>query len=351
MRDIFIVDANGNVDPKTAIIWDFDEITEFTAYPIDEKTLKITGGHFTTIANKGPSKYNYYSRNFAITRSNVLIEGLEHHITGEGNSGAPYGGWLHIGHSANVTVRNTVLTAHKTYRVRMGNFKKKMGTYDLSVGRGLNVSFINCRQGNDIDDDAYWGIMVSNGSKNITFDGCSFNRFDAHQGLANATIRNSTIGHAGIQLMGVGTLLLENTIVRNNSFINLRSDYGSSWRGDLIIRNCTLQPREVGKDLALLTGKNNGMHNFGHPCQMPTAITINGLKIEDKEHPGDYEGPAVLGNFNGGYKDASYVEKFPYGKPENITAKGVSVTSGKPLELSKNPVMFREVKTEGLPSK
>ena len=53
------------------IIWDFDQITEITALPIDEKTLNITGGRFTTIANKAESKYTYYSRNIAIRRSNV----------------------------------------------------------------------------------------------------------------------------------------------------------------------------------------------------------------------------------------------------------------------------------------
>jgi hypothetical protein len=347
-RDIFIADADGRIDPATAIIWDFDELTELTAYPIDERQLRITGGHFTTIANKAPPKYDYFSRNFSIQRSNVLIDGIEHHVTGEGNSGAPYSGWLNIGHSANVTVRNAVLSAHKTYSTKLKNFRKKMGTYGLSVGRGLNVSFINCRQSNDIDDESRWGLMVSNGSKNITFDGCTFNRFDAHQGIANATIRNSTIGHAGIQLMGVGTLLLENTTVRKNYLVSLREDYGSSWRGDIIIRNCVLQPTKVGKEICLLAGKNNGQHNYGHPSQMPETITIEGLKIEDKEHPDDYQGSFVLGNFNPGYKDASFVEIVPYAKPRKITTKHVTVSSGKSLGLSQNPVMFRDVQVEGI---
>lgn len=347
-RDIFIADADGRIDPATAIIWDFDEITEITAYPMDPQVLRITGGHFTTIANKAPPKYDYFSRNFSIRRSNVRIEGIQHHLTGEGDSGAPYGGWLNIGHSANVTVRDAVLSAHKTYRVKIKNFRKKMGTYGLSVGRGLNVSLINCRQSNDIDDESRWGIMVSNGSKNVTFDGCTFNRFDAHQGIANATIRNSTIGHAGIQLMGVGTLLLENTTVRKSYLVSLREDYGSSWRGDMIVRNCVLQPAEVGKDITLLVGKNNGQHDYGHPSHLPETITIEGLKIEDKEHPADYQGPFVLGNFNPGYKDASYIEKFPVAKPLRITAKDVTAASGKPLGLSPNPVMFREVQVEGI---
>ena len=49
--DIFIVDKDGNVDMDAPIVWDFDQITDITALPIDETTLTITGGNFTTIAN------------------------------------------------------------------------------------------------------------------------------------------------------------------------------------------------------------------------------------------------------------------------------------------------------------
>lgn len=347
-RDLFLADEVGNVDPNTAIVWDFAAITEFTAYPIDQATLKITGGHFTTIANREPSKYDYFGRGIRIGRSNTVIDGLEHHVTGEGNQGAPYGGFVNIGHCANVTVRNAVLTAHKTYRVKLGNFKKKMGTYDISVGRGLNVTFENCRQSNDINDGFFWGIMVSNGSKNLVFDGCTFNRFDAHQGVSNATIRNSTIGHAGLEAIGTGTLLLENTTVRSDGFVNLREDYGSTWRGDLIIRNCVFQPTEIKNGLALLTGKNNGQHDHGQPAYMPERITIDKLRIEDVNPPADYEGVAVLGNFNPGYKDASYVETVPYIKTREVSVKDVTTASGKPLRLSNNPVMFRDVAARGL---
>lgn len=40
--DIFLVDKNGNVNQDAPIIWNFDQITEITALPIDEKTLTIT---------------------------------------------------------------------------------------------------------------------------------------------------------------------------------------------------------------------------------------------------------------------------------------------------------------------
>ena len=63
------------------------------------------------------------------------------------------------------------------------------------------------------ENTKYWGIMGSNYCKNITLDGCKLSRFDAHQGVLNATVRNSVLGHHGIKLIGSGTALIENTIV------------------------------------------------------------------------------------------------------------------------------------------
>ena len=62
----------------------------------------------------------------------------------------------------------------------------------MLVNRVLNVSFVNCTQTNDINDRTYWGVMASNYSKNLLYDNCVWSRFDAHMGVANATIRNST---------------------------------------------------------------------------------------------------------------------------------------------------------------
>ena len=44
--DIFVIDQDGHVDMDAPIIWDFDQITDITALPIDETTLNISGGRF-----------------------------------------------------------------------------------------------------------------------------------------------------------------------------------------------------------------------------------------------------------------------------------------------------------------
>lgn len=344
--DIFIVDKNGNVHMETPIIWDFNQITEITALPIDETTLTITGGRFTTIANSAESKYTYYSRGIAIRRSNVLVDGLKHNVVGEGEQGAPYGGFINIRDCSYVTVRNTILTGHKTYRtIGSAGVPVTMGTYDISVNRAHNVSFVNCSQTNDINDRRYWGIMGSNYCKNLVYDHCTFSRFDAHMGVANAIIRNSTLGHMGINAIGNGILTVENSTIRGRNLINLRSDYGSTWQGEFVIRNCVFVPAGGNPTSAsLIGGSNSGQHDFGYTCYMPERITIENLHIDDSNHSEDYLGPAIFANFNPEMTNDSCQEKFPYVRTKEVSLRNVTTASGKTLRISDNPYMFKDVK-------
>ena len=344
--DVFLVDADGNVDMRAPIIWDFEKISKIEALPIDTEKLTIRGGHFTTIANTAESKYTYYQRGIAIRRSNVEIIGVKHYVTGEGDHGAPYGGFLNISDCANVTVRDSVLTGRKTYRtIGSAGRPVSMGSYDILVKRAVNVSFINCSQTNDIKDRKYWGIMASNFSKNLLYDGCKLSRFDAHQGVANATIRNSTLGHAGLNAIGSGTLLIENTTNRSGSFVNLRPDYGSTWEGEVIIRNCVFVPARAKRgQVTLISGHNPGYHNFGYTCYLPARVIIDGLTIKDNGHPENYKGPKIFADFNPKLKDDDYTEKYPIVRPKEVHLKHVSIESGKELGVSDNKIMFKDVK-------
>lgn len=346
--DIIAVDKNGNIDMNAPVIWDFDHITDITALPIDRKVLTITGGRFITIANKDESKYNYYARNIVVKRSNVVVDGIEHRIRGEEDHGAPYAGFISVSDCAYVTVKNTVLTGHRTYTtIGAANKPVQMGTYELSVNRSVNVSFINCTQTNSIDDATYWGVLGSNFSKNLLYDHCILSRFDAHQGVANASIRNSTLGHMGINAIGCGTLLIENSTIRSRSFINLRPDYGSTWQGNVIIHNCIFVPAGGKPTVAtLIGGSNSGQHDFGYVCYMPEHITVDKLRIDDSAHPAKYNGPAIFANFNRAMKDASYQEKFPYVITKQVILKNVTTTSGRTLRISDNLFEFKDVKVE-----
>lgn len=344
--DIFVVDKNGNVDMSAPIIWGFDQITEITALPIDEKKLYISGGRFSTIANQAESKYTYYSRNLTIKRSNVIVDGLEHRVTGEGEHGAPYNGFINVNNCAYVTVQNCILTGHKTYStIGAAGKPVSMGTYDLIVNRALNVSFVNCSQTNDIKDSKYWGIFGSNYSKNLLYDQCILSRFDAHMGVANATIRNSTLGHMGINAIGSGVLTVENCTIYGRNLVNLRSDYGSTWQGEFIIRNCVFVPAGGNPiSASLIGGSNASDHNFGYICYMPERISIENLKIDDSKHPENYQGPAIFSNFNPQLTDGSYQEKFPFVRTKEVLLKNVTIASGKTLRVSDNSFIFKDVK-------
>jgi hypothetical protein len=295
------------------------------------------------------SKYTYYSRGIAIRRSNVVVNGLEHRITGEGDHGAPYGGFINAGECAYVTVRNTILTGHIRHTRPSGRpeLLSQWGVTTYHVNRALNVSFVNCSQTNDIKDGTYWGIIGSNYCKNLAYDNCIFSRFDAHMGVANASLRNSTLGHQGINAIGSGTFTVENCTIYGRSLINLRSDYGSTWQGELIIRDCVFVPAG-GKTVSasLIGGSYSGQHDFGYTCYMPEKITIEKLHIDDTYHPADYKGPAIFSNFNPKMTSDSYQEKFPYIKTREVILRNVTIASGKELRISDNPFMFRDVKVD-----
>ena len=74
---------------------------------------------------------------------------------------------------------------------------------------------------------------------------CVLSRFDAHMGVANATIRNSTLGHQGINAIGTGTFTVEHSTIDGGNLISLRGDYGSTWQGEFVIRDCVFVPAGV----------------------------------------------------------------------------------------------------------
>ena len=341
--DVFVVDQTGNVDRNAPIIWNFGTISAMIAYPIDSELLTVKGGHFMTIANQAESRYTYYTRGICITRSNVVVDGVQHTITGELDHGSPYNAFISVSNCTDVTVQNCRFSGHKVYST-IGNAGTSvtMGTYDIAVNKSTNVTFKNCEQINDIHDTKLWGIIGTNYSKNLTFDTVKFSRFDAHMGVANATIKNSELGRQGINLIGSGVALIENTKVHSTNFVNLRSDYGSTWEGEIIIRNCEFFPLSHGG--ALIGGSYYGQHNFGYTCYLPRKVTIDGLVIHDGGQAENSPGPKIFASFNSAYTNEQYVEKFPYVLCEEVAIRNLTTKSGKPLTISTNPFMFRNVK-------
>ncbi len=334
--DALLVRENGDISPNAPLIWNFDAVTAAVAYPVDTLPLTLCGGIFTTIANNEESKYNYYARGILIRRSCTVVDGLFHTVKNEGKTGAPYTGFINITCCANIEVKNCTLTGHKTYRsVGSGGGTVSMGTYDISVSTAINVKFLNCNQTNDLTDSAYWGIFGSNYCKNLVYDGCALSRFDAHQGVMNAEIRNSVLGHHGIQLIGSGTALIENTTVLASNFVTLRSDYGSTWNGEMIIRKCKFYPK--GTSRTIIGGENPGNHDFGYTCFLPEKIEIDGFSVRRSGNI------YLFSQMNPNCSSASYTAEYPMVLPQKITVKNFDGLFFGKLCVSKNKYMFADV--------
>lgn len=332
--DVILVDENGSISPDTPLIWDFDSITAAAAYPIDIEILTVKGGRFTTLANGAASEYNYYARGILVRRSNTVIDGIYHDIKNEGETGAPYSAFVSLSYCADVTVKNCTFTGHKKYStIGSAGTNVTMGTYDIGATMAVNARFINCNQTNDITDSDYWGIAGTNYCKNLVYDGCALSRFDAHQGVLNATVINSVLGHHGIKLIGSGTALIENTTVLSDSFIALRSDYGSTWNGELIIRNCKFYP--TGISTHIISAENSEDHDFGYTCYLPQRIEIDGFYVHRI-------GINYLFNMvNSNHISDSYNAEYPIVPPQEITVKDFSSLLFGELFVSMNKAIFK----------
>ena len=363
-RDVFVVNVDGTVESDSLPVFDFDNISTIEIYRADDKEIVIENGNFiniccrtvagteyvingadsdktndivTTYANK----FHEYQRGFIVNRTNATIRNVSHSMVDEPELGwyleesgytpdsnhekfgsrhesYPYYGFVYVLNSYNFELSDSELTGHKTYyedkpATASTGWKipepVAMGTYDFVLEYSSNITFTNVTQANpqDLTDVSYWGIMSSNGTKNLTFKGCRINRFDAHRGFWNADIIDTYIGHS-FQVVGGGTLYVENvTKAAKSNFMTFRGDYGATFNGDIILNNCTYEGRKeyysTRGESPTSTGyyanmyifhsgfdiKNSGysendssggywLWNFGYTCYMPVNITLDGFK-------------------------------------------------------------------------
>ncbi len=339
--EAFIVDADGNI--LSDINWDYPTVTAAMAKCVDDAPINVRGGIFTTIANQWICEYASHNRGFGITRSNVVVENVEHYVTGElPDHGAPYGGFFSIGKSYNVTLKNILLTPRFTYQMpsKIPGQMVPMGTYDLGLGNSIGTKLIGIKQTRDILDSKYWGLMGTNFCKDMVLEDCVISRFDAHCGVTNCSIKNCTFGFAGINLIGFGKFTVENTTVLTSPFLCFRSDYGSSFTGELEIKNCTWKPRFPNYDMRMFSALNSGDHDFGYECKMARTLTIDGFTVDDSEVE---EGRKII-IFPSYDKDFSKGKPFAYKTPETITIKNFKSKSGKQIELFEDDRQFKDSK-------
>ena len=289
--EALIVHAGGIISDETPVTANFDKITEVMWRSVDDTPITFKGGKFTTKSNKTASGkaavYDAYQRGIKINRANATVQDIDHVITGEpggNNTSYPYYGFVQFYYAYNSTLRDSCLNRHKTYYSPDG---VPMGNYDLIIDYSVGITVDNVEQHGDIKDMAYWGISASNGSRNMKFNKVVISRIDAHRGLYNLDIKDSTIGFA-INVIGGGTVNITNTVRRvGNNFITLRGDYGATFNGTMNIKNCTLdawtnKSQTARESVAYIIyseyNSAHANHNFGYTCYMPQYVNLDNFK-------------------------------------------------------------------------
>lgn len=321
-QEIILVDKDGNIDEQTPLLWDYDAVTSITQYSVNEKPLTIEGGTFYTLANTQPVSSNYYARGIMVKRSNTTLFGIKHYIQGEGAQSSPYTGFYVVNDSNNVTIESCLLTGHTTYTNIKPTGAVSQGTYDTQAVRSNNVKWLNCTQSNDVTDTTYWGVMASNFCKNLNMEGCNLSRFDAHQGVYNATIKNTVLGQ-NLTIIGAGTLLLDGVQrMSGDHFLELRQDYGSTWEGDVIIKNSSLK---TTSDACSVIQASCQDWNFGYTCYMPKNVILENFQVfgSNKAY--------VFSVITGSKLSAVQSSKNPY-----VITETVTITDSGSLQLTLN---------------
>ena len=287
-----------------------------------------------------------------------------HDEFGSRHESYPYYGFLYVVQTYNLNVVDSVLTGHTTYyedkpATASTGWKVPdpvaMGSYDFVIEYSSNVTFTNVTQPvkTGLGDKRYWGIMSSNGSKNLSFISCSINRFDAHAGFWNATLKDTTIGHS-LNVIGGGTLTLSGvTKLTGANFISLRGDYGSTFRGDMIIENCTHnayteyntnlgQSQSTGSYTTARVinvgtwSSNTGwsdtdpsgaywLWDFGYTCYMPINVTIDNFKTNARKIYVFNNLPDAIFSYNYDPNNITSTSvRYPYQLTKSITFKNMS---------------------------
>ena len=326
--DHFLVDPDGSL--PSPVSFDFEKITSVSARTLPETVLSIRGGEFTTIANRRESKYDYHARNIRVRRSRTSLSHITHLVTGEEDHGAPYGGFLSVTDCAKIEISDCLLTGHRIYwTMGSGGVQVPMGSYDLNFGGVVDMKIRRVTQTTDIMDTAYWGLIGTNRCRDLVFEDCVMSRFDAHTGVTNCTIRRCRLGWQCLNAIGFGTFLLEDTELCGQAVVHLREDYGCTWRGDFIIRNCVWKPFSGGDSVFRL--HNRGKHDFGYGCYLPGKVEIDGLTLPERE---------VLYVFNDwGEEDGA---PYPMHLPGEVRVK--NVRGAERTELCQNPARMPDTR-------
>ncbi len=344
-RDVFLIDTETKTN-LSDIEWSFNMDSEKLSvriWPVPENPITIKNGNFTTKVNHDAfylnngkcANQNYNNRNIRIAfTGNVTISGVKHYLdenayTGSGYSytcyysdsnplGNAYYGFVRLDRASYINVNNVDLTPHTTpIRTVTGSTSSyNYGTYDLVYNYSTNVQFNNlsfaCASGSKtrgsscyeemMIEKSKWGLVESSGSRNVFFTNSQLNRIDAHEGVMNLYVTDSTIGAKGFRLIGSGDFYANNLLMdRSPGILQLREDYGSTWNGTVVMDDITFTiPNNTFDSSTIYLVKsgrqytsslNDNTHDFGYLTYFPN-LYLNNITLDNT---GKYNGVTLNG--------------------------------------------------------
>ena len=342
-EELLIIDKDGNIDSSTPVLFTYENLSSIRVYRTDIPEITVEGGVFYTVESdincaiwnggntvtKQSDQYIY--RGIDVRRSNTIIKNVTHKVIGEFTPdeelptnpggpklGAPYEGFFSTNNSTDVTFFGCTFEGRRNYRTysidSKGNVARgNASSYEIRVLESNNVTFDSCVQSNfwvdantgfeatedttefttSMQKGTYWGSGGSNDCKNLTYINSTISRFDAHRGLYNGKIINSTIN--GIELTGFGEMLIQDSTIysysKTSALFALRNDYGNHWDGTIKIKNLDFYPYETeeynyedgtatyenGYEVNLVGHAYTNWY-YGYKSQFPNVI-IDGLEF------------------------------------------------------------------------
>ena len=354
-RDMILIDSDGNL--LNDVVWDFPHISNIVLIPVDNEELIIQNGTFIRRTdNSNIDSPAFRRRYMQVLRSNTIIDNVVHmlneayHVDSSpstyNDQANKYMGFIHVNNSAHVTVQNSRFQPHQIDITTSGN-----AAYGLNFNNTLFTVLDNVSYPCDPDlhesadwcyanfvahygryRDRRWGIMATNGSKDMTIRNSTLNRIDAHEHIHNLTVIDTTVGTRGFTLIGSGLLHIENVNCDTpRHCVVLRNDYGSTWRGEAVLRNITFRPDPDTTGVARIVEWNNtGDWYFGFDTYFPELL-LEDITIDDRDQRRSdialihLVEPAPV-------EDRNYHYIFP----RNITIRNVSTLGGTGLKVFPN---------------
>ncbi len=281
-QEIVLIDENGNIDPSTPLLFDYPKLTKVWVHSLDVEAITVENAKIISRANETNlnGDYKVISRGIGVYRPNTTIKYLDHSIVnegvkGDGFTGHSYNGIITVTGTSNVEVVGCTLQS-RVYYVQ--------GTYEISATRANNVVFKDCVQSNFWTDDTKktvnmslcWGVAGTNFCKNLVYDHSTLTRYDAHSGVVNGKIINGS-EVATIRLIGGGDFLIEDSTIwlRGSAIVELRSDYGATFRGTVTIRNSTITGTGLVTAPKAVFDAPSANHYFGYTTYFPDLVLDN----------------------------------------------------------------------------